>query len=82
MGERKSRLTAGMFTSTTDLWNTPQAFFDELNAEFHFTLDPCANDDNHKCDKYYTEQQDGLLQDWGANRVLQSAIRAGYRGLG
>lgn len=70
MGERKSRLTAGMFTSTTDLWNTPQAFFDELNAEFHFTLDPCANDDNHKCDKYYTEQQDGLLQDWGGQIVF------------
>ena len=70
MGERKSRLTAGMFTSTTDLWNTPQAFFDKLNAEFHFTLDPCANDDNHKCDKYYTEQQDGLLQDWGGQNVF------------
>ncbi len=83
MTTRKSKLTSGLFSSTTDLWATPQAFFDELNAEFHFTLDPCANDDNHKCDKYYTEQQDGLLQDWGgANRVLQSAIRAGYRCLG
>ena len=70
MGERKSRLTAGMFTSTTDLWNTPQAFFDQLNAEFHFTLDPCANDDNHKCAKYYTEQQDGLAQDWGGQIVF------------
>lgn len=70
MGERKSRLTAGMFTSATDLWATPQAFFDQLNAEFHFTLDPCANDDNHKCAKYYTEQQDGLAQDWGGEIVF------------
>ena len=83
MTTRKSKLTSGLFSSTTDLWATPQAFFDELNAEFHFTLDPCANDDNHKCAKYYTEQQDGLAQDWGgANRVLQSAIRQGYRCLG
>ena len=73
MGERKSRLTAGMFSSTTDLWATPQVFFDQLNAEFHFTLDPCANDDNHKCAKYYTEQQDGLAQDWGGKSC--SAIR-------
>ena len=59
-----------MFTSATDLWATPQAFFDQLNAEFHFTLDPCANDDNHKCAKYYTEQQDGLAQDWGGEIVF------------
>ena len=50
---RKSKLTSGVFSSTTDLWATPQAFFDELNREFHFTLDPCANDENHKCDKYF-----------------------------
>jgi hypothetical protein len=39
---RKSRLTAGVFSSTTDLWATPQAFFDELDREFHFTLDVAA----------------------------------------
>lgn len=27
-----------MFSSKTDLWETPQEFFDELDAEFHFTL--------------------------------------------
>ena len=70
---RKSRLTSGVFSSTTDLWATPQAFFDELDREFHFTLDPCANDENHKCDKYYTIEQDGLRQDWGGQKC--SAIR-------
>ena len=59
-----SRLTKGMFSSNTDLWATPQAFFDELDREFHFTLDPCANDENHKCDKYFTIEQDGLSQSW------------------
>ena len=47
-----------MFSSKTDLRATPQEFFDELDKEFHFTLDPCANDDNHKCKKYYTEKED------------------------
>ena len=49
---------------------TPQDFFDKLNEEFHFTLDPCADDNNHKCDKYYTEDQDGLKQDWSGEVVF------------
>lgn len=28
-----------MFSSKTDLWETPQELFDELNHEFHFNLD-------------------------------------------
>ena len=45
-----------MFTSKTDLRATPQDFYDKLNKEFNFTLDPCATDENHKCDKYYTKE--------------------------
>lgn len=39
--------------------------FDKLDACFHFTLDPCATDENHKAPKYFTRAQDGLKQDWG-----------------
>ena len=53
-----------MFSSKTDQWATPQDFFDRLNEEFHFTLDPCADDQNHKCEKYFTKEDNGLLQDW------------------
>ena len=59
-----------MFSSKDDKWSTPQDFFDELNAEFGFTLDPCADDSNHKCNKYYTEEDDGLLQDWQGEIVF------------
>jgi len=45
-------------------WETPHDFFAKLNKEFEFTLDPCADENNHKCEKYYTEQQDGLRQEW------------------
>ena len=38
-----------LFSSKTNLWATPQEFFDELDAEFHFTLDPCATPENAKC---------------------------------
>ena len=59
-----------MFSSNTDQWATPQDFFDELNNEFDFTLDPCADDTNHKCKKYYTVKQDGLIQSWFGERVF------------
>jgi site-specific DNA-methyltransferase (adenine-specific) len=47
-----------MFSSKTDLRATPQAFFDKLDSEFHFTLDPCATRENAKCEKYFTEKED------------------------
>lgn len=31
-----------MYSSKTDMWETPQYLFDELDSEFHFTLDVCA----------------------------------------
>ena len=57
-------------SSKTDNWATPQDFFDKLNEEFHFTLDPCANYENHKCDLFYTKEQDGLTKDWGGHVVF------------
>lgn len=40
------------FSSKTDLWATPQDFFDKLDREFGFTLDVCATDENAKCADY------------------------------
>lgn len=53
-----------LFSSKTDLWETPQDLFDKLNNEFQFTLDVCATAENAKCDKFYTEEQDGLKHPW------------------
>lgn len=53
-----------MFSSKTDLWGTPQDLFDKLDAEFHFNLDVCALPENAKCERYYTPEQDGLVQEW------------------
>lgn len=53
-----------MYSSASDNWETPQDFFDALNAEFHFTLDAAASDENAKCARYFTKEQDGLAQDW------------------
>lgn len=62
--------TEVMFSSKTDQWATPQDFFDELNQEFNFNLDPCADETNHKCDTYFNKSQDGLRQNWGGNCVF------------
>jgi site-specific DNA-methyltransferase (adenine-specific) len=62
--------TAVMFSSTTDLWATPQEFFDELDNEFNFTLDPCATPENAKCKRYFTKEEDGLKQDWEGETVF------------
>jgi site-specific DNA-methyltransferase (adenine-specific) len=51
-------------------WETPQDFFDELNKEFNFTLDPCATPKTAKCKKYYTKKDDGLSKDWTGERVF------------
>lgn len=53
-----------LLTSNTDEWETPQDLFDELNKEFYFTLDVCANEQNHKCARYYDKNDDGLKQQW------------------
>lgn len=60
----------GLFSSNTDLWATPQYFFDELNKEFNFDVDVCATKENAKCKKYFTKDDDGLLQDWTQFRSI------------
>lgn len=57
--------TAAIFSSKSSEWATPQDFFDKLNDEFNFNLDPCATKENAKCGKFFTEEQDGLKQNWG-----------------
>lgn len=54
------------FSSKTNDWATPQDLFDKLNNHFNFTLDVCASSDNTKCSEYFTEEDDGLKQDWTA----------------
>lgn len=63
-------ITSGMMSSNTPEWATPQSFFDALNREFSFTLDPCSTHENAKCEKHYTKEDDGLKQDWGGQVVF------------
>lgn len=58
---------AVMFSSGTDEWETPQAFFDALNEEFDFDLDVAATPFNKKCDAWLgpgAEDEDALVVTW------------------
>lgn len=63
-------VNAGLYSSATDEWATPQQLFDELDREFHFTLDPCASAENHKCAKWYSKSDDGLSKSWAGETVF------------
>ena len=65
-----------LFSSNSDQWATPKYIFDELNKEFDFTLDPCADAKNHKCEKFFTKNEKWSYTGLGRNAsVLQPTLR-------
>lgn len=69
-------INKGMFTSNSSEWSTPQKFYDELNREFQFELDVCSTEENHKCEKFFTKDQDGLSKSWGGIDVIATLLMA------
>lgn len=53
-----------MFSSKKEDWETPQAFFDEVDEEFNFQWDLAANKKNTKCEQYIDKSDDSLTVDW------------------
>ena len=56
-----AQLSKALFSSTKEDWATPQDFFDKLDEEFHFDLDPCADAENAKCKEYFTKEDNGRM---------------------
>lgn len=50
-------------------WGTPPDLFARLHREFRFTLDVAARPWNAKTKRFFTPEQDGLLQTWAPERV-------------
>ena len=59
-----------MFSHENNSWCTPKDFFDKLNEEFNFTLDPCCTKESALCKKYFTPEDDGLKKSWGGEVVF------------
>ena len=74
------------FSSKTDLWATPQDFFDKYDAIYGFELDVCANADNAKCKRYFSQEDNGLIQEWQGvcwmnppyGRVIKDWVKKAY----
>jgi len=54
----------GKFESAKQEWTTPAVFFDKLNVEFHCTVDLAADEDNTKCDLFFSTNDDALTKEW------------------
>ena len=63
MEEKKSKLSVH-FTSGNDLWCTPKWLFEALNDIWNFTLDAACMKETALCPKYYTPEDDSLIQNW------------------
>ena len=59
-----------MFSSKDYSWETPPSLFIILDMEFNFTLDPCCTKQTAKCKKFFTKEEDGLIQDWSKDIVF------------
>lgn len=45
-------------------WATPKDLFAKLNGVFNFDTDLAASAENALCPKFFTEDQNSLVQDW------------------
>ena len=51
-------------SKSMEFLRTPPDIWESLKAEFPFTIDICASDQNHLLPRYYTKENDGLKKDW------------------
>ena len=75
------RISACLSSKSVE-WATPREFFNKLDEEFHFNLDPCSTHENAKCEEHYTIEEDGLSQEWGVPSILQPSLWKGNLQLG
>ena len=74
------------FSSATEMWATPQEFFDKYNELYNFGTDVCASPENAKCEQYFTEEDNGLEQTWQGScwmnppygRTIKSWMKKAY----
>jgi phage N-6-adenine-methyltransferase len=61
-----------MFSSKSTEWETPRDFYERLNQEYDFSLDPCCTKETAKCENYFTEEDDGLSKSWAGHRTFMN----------
>jgi len=56
--------TEVLFSSASGEWETPQKFYDAIDAVCHFSVDVCATAQNTKCSRFFAIEDNALLQRW------------------
>jgi phage N-6-adenine-methyltransferase len=57
-------LNAGMLSSKSPTWETPQWLFERLDAIFKFQLDAAASRENNKCERYLNPEHSAFNHPW------------------
>lgn len=57
-------LSPALMSSAKMDWGTPWALFDQYHDRYQFTIDLAAHERNKKMERFYSEQDDALKQDW------------------
>lgn len=52
-------------SSKNEDWETPKELFYKYDNIYHFTIDIAASKDNALCEKFFTIEDNALIQDWG-----------------
>lgn len=65
--KHKGAYSNGVQRGGSDNWMSPRGLFRDLNHEFTFTLDAAASAESTLSEKYGTEQDDTLKQNWLLN---------------
>jgi phage N-6-adenine-methyltransferase len=60
------------FSSLFGKWSTDEGLFSELDKEFNFVLDVCAEIGTAKCNKFFTVDNNALVQDWYVASIFGS----------
>ena len=75
-----------LFSSDRMDWETPSGLFNELNTIYEFDIDVAASEKNHKCESYFTKEDNALDQVWEGNifcnppygRDIKNWLKKGY----
>lgn len=57
-------LNDSMYKSEKKDWETPDYLFERYDEIYNFDIDVCATEENKKCEKFFSPEQDGLQQKW------------------
>ena len=57
-------MTSVHFSSKSNEWPTPRDFYEKYHEKYRFTLDVAATKENALCTRFFTEEDNALIQDW------------------